>query len=164
MRPWGVTHHHSRLIIPDSKVTDNASFLLAFSGQRGTKNLASAEKFSLGGPNGVRAYPVGEATADDGVLLTAELRYIVPGFKIFNGDFTVSGFIDHGSAKINHEPLASDTENYRELTGYGIGFSAGREGDFIVRTSAAWKMSKDEPQSDKAQRVPRVWLQAVKWF
>jgi maleate isomerase len=27
MRPWGVTHHHSRLVIPDSKVTDDASFL-----------------------------------------------------------------------------------------------------------------------------------------
>ena len=28
MRPWGITHHHSRLIIPDSKVTDDASFMV----------------------------------------------------------------------------------------------------------------------------------------
>jgi len=27
MRPWGVTHHHSRLVIPDSRVTDDASFM-----------------------------------------------------------------------------------------------------------------------------------------
>ena len=27
MRPWGITHHHSRLIIPNSRVTDDASFL-----------------------------------------------------------------------------------------------------------------------------------------
>jgi maleate isomerase len=27
MRPWGVTHHHSRLVIPDSKVRDDASFM-----------------------------------------------------------------------------------------------------------------------------------------
>src|SRR5918911_3631183 len=27
MRPCGITHHHSRLIIPDSKVTDDASFM-----------------------------------------------------------------------------------------------------------------------------------------
>ena len=27
MRPWGVTHHHSRLVIPDTRVTDNASFM-----------------------------------------------------------------------------------------------------------------------------------------
>lgn len=27
MRPWGVTHHHSRLVIPDSRVSDDASFM-----------------------------------------------------------------------------------------------------------------------------------------
>jgi maleate isomerase len=27
MRPWGVTHHHSRLVIPDTRVSDDASFL-----------------------------------------------------------------------------------------------------------------------------------------
>jgi len=27
MRPWGVTHHHSRLVIPDSRVTDDRSFM-----------------------------------------------------------------------------------------------------------------------------------------
>ncbi|HYD57752.1 MAG TPA: hypothetical protein VEB41_12650 [Burkholderiales bacterium] len=27
MRPWGVTNHHSRLVIPDTRVTDDASFL-----------------------------------------------------------------------------------------------------------------------------------------
>jgi len=36
-------------------ITDAASVLLSISGQRATKNLASAEKFSLGGANGVRA-------------------------------------------------------------------------------------------------------------
>ena len=27
MKPWGVTHHHSRLIIPDMKVTGDKTFL-----------------------------------------------------------------------------------------------------------------------------------------
>src|SRR5260221_14612837 len=35
MRPWGVTHHHSRLIIPDSKVTDDASFMTMMDNIRG---------------------------------------------------------------------------------------------------------------------------------
>jgi maleate isomerase len=34
MRPWGITHHHSRLIIPDSKVTDDASFMQMMDGIR----------------------------------------------------------------------------------------------------------------------------------
>ena len=35
MRPWGVTHHHSRLVIPDSRVTDDKSFLKMMDDIRG---------------------------------------------------------------------------------------------------------------------------------
>jgi maleate isomerase len=35
MRPWGVTHHHSRLVIPDRKVTDDASFMRMMDDIRG---------------------------------------------------------------------------------------------------------------------------------
>ena len=35
LRPWGITHHHSRLVIPDSKVTDDASFLAMMDNIRG---------------------------------------------------------------------------------------------------------------------------------
>jgi len=145
------------------RVTDNASLLLSASGQRATKNLASAEKFSLGGPNGVRAFPVGEATADIGLIVTVEGRYIVPNFKIFGGDFTVLGFYDHGWARINETPVFGDTENNRSLGGYGLGLSAGQDGNFIVRASMAWA-THGQVESDPARRVPRVWAQAVKWF
>jgi maleate isomerase len=35
MRPWGITHHHSRLVIPDSRVTDDASFMRMMNDIRG---------------------------------------------------------------------------------------------------------------------------------
>lgn len=35
MRPWGVTHHHSRLVIPDMRVTDDASFMVMMDQIRG---------------------------------------------------------------------------------------------------------------------------------
>jgi maleate isomerase len=35
MKPWGITHHHSRLVIPDSKVTDDASFMRMMDDIRG---------------------------------------------------------------------------------------------------------------------------------
>jgi maleate isomerase len=35
MRPWGVTHHHSRLVIPDARVTDDASFMRMMDNIRG---------------------------------------------------------------------------------------------------------------------------------
>ncbi|MGH8691087.1 MAG: hypothetical protein ACREUS_08665, partial [Burkholderiales bacterium] len=34
MRPWGVTNHHSRLIIPDSRVTGDRSFMRMMDGIR----------------------------------------------------------------------------------------------------------------------------------
>src|ERR1700682_2152486 len=35
MRPWGVTNHHSRLIIPDTRVIDDASFMVMMDNIRG---------------------------------------------------------------------------------------------------------------------------------
>ena len=35
MRPWGITHHHSRLVIPDSRVSDDASFMRMMDAIRG---------------------------------------------------------------------------------------------------------------------------------
>jgi hemolysin activation/secretion protein len=46
--------------------------LVRLSGQRASQNLDSSEKFSLGGPNSVRAYGPGEAATDDGNLVTLE--------------------------------------------------------------------------------------------
>ncbi len=154
------------------RVTENVSLLLSGSGQLASRNLASAEKTSLGGPNGVRAYPVGEATADSGLVTQTELRYIVPGTKILGGDITVFGFFDYGYAKINQIPakdpvtgLQTDSENVRSFSGYGLGGSLGKDGDFLMRISASWAHTYDEhAQSDTARRVPRVWMQAIKWF
>jgi hemolysin activation/secretion protein len=154
------------------RLTDALSFLISGSGQVASKNLASAEKFSLGGPNGVRAYPVGEATGDTGVTWQTELRYIVPGVKVFNGDVTMLGFFDYGAAKINQNPatdpttgVVTDSQNIRSFSGYGLGGSLGREGDFQLRVTASWAYTYDEqPQSDPARRVPRFWMQGIKWF
>jgi maleate isomerase len=35
MRPWGITHHHSRLVIPDSRVSDDAGFMRMMDDIRG---------------------------------------------------------------------------------------------------------------------------------
>jgi hemolysin activation/secretion protein len=147
-----------------NRLTDNASVMIAWSGQQASKNLASAEKMSLGGANGVRAYPVGEATGDSGNLVQGELRYIIPGVKVFDGDATAMVFYDWGQVYLNEKPRDTDTQNKRSVSGYGVGGSLGREGEFIMRASASWRGEREGPQADTAKRDPRVWIQAVKWF
>ena len=151
------------------KLTDNSNLLIAIQGQKGSKNLMSAEKFSLGGPSGVRSYPTGEALGDTGVIFQAEYRYIVPGSRLGGGDVSLSGFYDQGWVRINENPLPATgnpavDNNSRTLTGYGIGASIGRDSDYILRWMAAWKLENEAAQSDPAPRNPRVWVQAIKWF
>jgi hemolysin activation/secretion protein len=149
------------------RLSDSFNLLLAYSGQAASKNLTAAEKMSLGGPNGVRAYPVGEAPGDSGHLITAELRYIVPNFTVFGGEVTPSVFIDHGQVKTLQDPPAADPtrfSNKRSITGYGFGLSLGREGNFLVRASIAKPADNETPLSDPKDRDPRLWIQAIKWF
>jgi hemolysin activation/secretion protein len=149
------------------RLSDNFSLLIAYSGQLASKNLTAAEKMSLGGPNGVRAYPVGEAPGDSGHLGTVELRFIVPGFQAFGGDLTLSTFIDHGQVDTLEDPPAADptrNRNKRSITGAGLGVSLGREGNFLVRAHVASPVDNETPISDTKDRDPRVWVQAVKWF
>lgn len=139
-------------------LVENTSLFVALSGQTASKNLVSAEKFSLGGPTGVRAYPVGEAAADEGTLLNAEVRWNMP-----ETDFMFSGFVDSGTAKLNRNPLATDVGNIRNIWGYGLGMNVGRQGDYLVRTSIAWRGSNQTPVSD-VDRKPRAWMQLSKSF
>ena len=151
------------------KVTDNSNVLIALQGQMASKNLMSAERFSLGGPTGVRAYPTGEGLGDTGYVFQAEYRYIIPGLKLNNGDVSLSGFWDQGWVRINENaPPPTGTpatdNNNRRLSGYGVGASLGKDSDFVLRVTAAWRNETDQPQSDSVSRVPRVWAQAIKWF
>lgn len=147
-----------------NRVTDRASVLLSLLGQQASKNLASAEKMSLGGPNGVRAYPVGEAIGDSGNLVQAEARYIWPGVKVFDGELTVSAHYDWGQVFVNEKPPATEPHNKRSISGYGLGLSLGAEGSFVVRASVSWRAEHELPTADPEDRDPRAWLQAVKWF
>ena len=151
------------------KITDNSNLLLALQGQMASKNLMSAEKFSLGGPSGVRSYPTGEALGDTGYIFQAEYRYIVPGAKMAGADLVLSGFYDQGWVQINENapaPTGSPAfdNNFRTLTGYGVGASIGKDSDFVLRMMAAWRLENEAPQSDTASRIPRIWVQGIKWF
>lgn len=146
-------------------ITQDINLLIAVSGQLADRNLASAEKMSLGGASGVRAYPVGQAIGDQGFLFSTELRYLVPKYQFLSGDLSLSGFYDAGRVKINHSPLASSTSpNFLGISGYGVGLSLGKNNDFLLRTTVAWRGENDTPDADNVRRTARVWFQGIKWF
>jgi hemolysin activation/secretion protein len=134
---------------------------LALSGQQASKNLISSEKFSLGGPYGVRAYPTGEAPGDEGYLATAELRYAVAQ-SLVPGQLGAYGFVDTGFVRDNVYPFTTDP-NHRRLSGAGVGLTLSSAPSYEVRFVYAHKLGNAVAVAD-TDHGGRVWLQLTKTF
>jgi len=124
------------------------------SAQWAGNNLDSSEKFGIGGLSGVRAYPIGEAFGDEGVLLQLEVRHTID-------NFTPYVFFDIGTLQSNHNPWVSGG-NQRTLGGPGLGLRADFD-HFSFDTSVAWAtigVFSDVNQADN----PKFWINAVYKF
>lgn len=102
---------------------DDHSVAVQLSGQYASKNLDSAQKFYLGGEQGVRAYPASEAGGTHGLLFKLDYRYIL------TNNITISTFYDHGYVKQykkDFNPATNQTltlvgnSNNISLRGYGF--------------------------------------------
>jgi len=146
------------------------SLYLGFSGQFADKNLDSSEKFILGGPYGVRAYPVNEASGDEGVLASLELRQ-----NIIN-EIQVIGFLDYGHIVVNHTPWAgsqgaSNTPNRYDLAGAGPGINLlFNKLKMNANLNVAWPIGANPGRdafgndNDGTHKRPRFWVSAQKYF
>ena len=144
------------------RVTDDLSFFAGISGQAASKNLDSSEKMSLGGMDGVRAYPQGEAFGDQGYLVNLEARLLLPNAGSLPGRMHLIGFVDAGGVTINKNPWAAGP-NQRSLGAYGVGFTWSDPGNFLLRTYYARKLGSDAATS-APDRSGRFWIQGVKYF
>ncbi len=139
------------------------SLYAGVNGQVASKNLDVSEKMSLGGMNGVRSYPEGEAYADDGVLATLEARMDLPPLPAgVPGHMQLAAFVDAGRVTINHEPWAAG-DNHRSLSGAGVGVNWADPGNFLVRAFYARKLGGGRALS-APDRSGRFWVQLVKFF
>lgn len=156
------------------RVAERLTLNLSYSGQLAFKNLDSSEKFILGGPYGVRAYPVGEAPGDQGSLFNIDLRYDLPLPGAW-GSLQVSGFYDAGFISLhkNEWTNAIDTATNRNnywLQGAGLGLFYGYKNFFSLKTSWAHTIG-DNPgrsstglNSDGKTDWYRFWLLAALYF
>lgn len=123
------------------------------------KNLDSSEKMGLGGSYAVRAYGPGEATVDEGNLLTVEYRYLQP---LTGGTLTWRVFYDRASGLIDKNPLPGTTDNKVTLQGSGLGLNWSTGGDFDIALTAAWR-GRHLPTVN-GDREPRIFMQLIKGF
>ena len=129
------------------------TFYGRMSAQRSDQNLDSSEKISLGGPYGVRAYPVSEGNADQGSFVQLELRSSV-------GSLSPFAFFDAGEAQLNAAPdglVSKPPKNSRSISGAGLGVRINR-GGLSAEAVAAWRLHGGAPLAEEGNAKSRFWL------
>lgn len=130
----------------------NNSLSLSLQGQQANKNLASSEKFSLGGADGVRAYPQGEGSGDQGWLVNLEWRHVL------SAQLQGVLFYDAGSVDFNHNAFTTAPNN-RSIAGVGLGLN-GQFGSLQFKTALAWSTNGGAATSqNNASSTLRLWAQ-----
>ena len=140
------------------------SFHVAAQAQLASKNLSSAEKMVLGGPGGVRGYPVGEGVGDAGFLLNLEARYQLPQ-AVWGEPMSLLAFYDVGRVRFNQNgATVPGNDNTLSLGSFGVGATLGRPGRFLIKTYLAWRTTPAQPSTGDPDRSPRAWISAQTWF
>lgn len=146
------------------RLTPRLSLWASVSAQSVNKNLDSSEKMSLGGPTGVRAYPVMEAVGDEGLLATLELRYTL------DSQWQLIAFYDQGRLSRDYNasyPGAMELQTVT-LAGRGVGVNWSQSNKWSVRGVLAHR-NGDNPlantqngtDQDGSLKKYRVWLTGV---
>ena len=110
----------------------------------------------LGGANGIRAYPQGTGSGDEGIMGTVETRFYtkVPGL-VFSTYFDMGHVKYRNDGQLNgiNEPASGMT-----LKGWGIGLTYSKPNDWFARLDYARRIGGDPNLSEKAQAKGRTWF------
>ena len=157
--------HYNKLAFALSRVqraNDSLTLSASLSGQMASKNLDISEKMELGGMYGVRAYPEGEAYADEGLLLTLEARQQLHLSANATGQVHLAVFVDAGTVKLHHRPWLTEDQR-RHLSGAGVGLYWTQSRNFSIKAFYARKLGHEDALS-APDKSGRVWVQGVKYF
>ena len=147
------------------RIDERFSLQVLAAGQLSQKNLDGSEKFSLGGPAGVRAYPGGEGTGDHGFKVGVDLKYALATGTVV-GDIVPSLFYDYGRIRQNHDVMniSMTTPNTYGLSGWGLAMEFVAAGKYTVK--ATWAkaigsnpgVSATGTNSDGKSNTSRIWV------
>jgi hemolysin activation/secretion protein len=153
--------------------TERFSIQALAAGQRAHKNLDGSEKFSLGGPTGVRAYPGGEASGDHGFKFSLDAKYLLTTATQI-GDITGVVFYDYGQVtqykNVGQIDLNGIPGTYH-LAGWGLALEAVAAGKSTIKVAWAKPIGSNPSanattgnNSDGKPNQSRYWLIATLMF
>ncbi|WP_172593137.1 ShlB/FhaC/HecB family hemolysin secretion/activation protein [Altererythrobacter sp. B11] len=149
-----------------------ATFVRAsVAGQWALNNLDSSEQFALGGPAGVRAYPVNEGLGDTGYIASLEVHQ---GAQFASTALDLYGFADIGMirqrAKTWPGGALPGTKGSYTLGGAGVGVSYSLPRGFVLGAVVAVPIGSNPGGADSrhnqdgSRRNARGWLTLSKHF
>ena len=106
----------------DQFLKNDYTLVIKGSGQLTDHNLDSSQKFYLGGPTGVRAYPSSEGSGSEGYLLNLELKKDLP-FNLTGSIFYDQGYVRQNVDNFDASGVVINALNTYKLKGYGLEFS-----------------------------------------
>ena len=144
------------------RVDDAWSLYAGLSGQVASKNLDVSEKMELGGINGVRAYPEGEAYGDQGAVANVEARWDLPRWELAAGQPQLIAFVDAGRDFANHSNWTGRPDR-RTLGGAGLGLNLSADRNYVFKFFWAHTVGSGTTLS-QAPSSSRAWVQLVKYL
>lgn len=108
----------------------------------GNKNLDGSEDFSIGGSNGVKLYPDGELSAENGYVFSTELKYQLPQINSLNT--TVGVFYDRGRAFMANNTTSFESKSLQDA---GVGLYNSYD-NFFTKLQMAWNVNSKDVTSE----------------
>jgi len=151
------------------RVTGTLTLTASAAAQWASRNLTSAEKLALTGPQAVRCEPAAADTVvDQGLVLTLEMHHRLAAVQPFGGTARVAVFHDRGLGWLHKVRSATTNSlfvgaaNRVDVAAWGLAASVNREGNFAIEASVARGVSR---QTASRGRDPvQFWLSAATSF
>ena len=106
------------------------------------KNLDGSEDFSIGGAYGVKVYPSGELSAENGFLFNSEVKFQMPSYKGISSQIGI--FYDIGRTYMTNNTVGF---NDRTLQDAGVGYYAQYK-SFFANFQAAYTIDNEDIESE----------------
>lgn len=138
------------------RINEFFDFRIRGQAQKASNLLDSSEQFFLGGARGVRAYPQGEGSGDEGYQVTGELVY---NTKLKGLSF--STFYDLG--RVLYSKDSSVMSGGTTLQGWGVGVAYAKD-NYWARLDYARRIGLGDNATEAAKAKQRVWFMVgVQW-